>query len=76
MADTPMTPAPTTQPRRRRPFAAAIAALVTAMTLTGCSTTGAQDRAGDAPAIIEQNDEDAFEGTLVDPPLQVAPVTR
>ena len=74
MAGTTVNLTHTTARRSYRGHRATVAALVAATALTGCATNN-QDRTGSAAVIIGRSDEDAYHGTLVDPPLRVAAVT-
>jgi protein SCO1/2 len=56
--------------RRARDTATALVLL--AATLAACSST---DRQSDSAASLQTRDEDGYHGTLVDPPLTIAPVT-
>lgn len=58
----------------RRPgrLAAATLGAILALILAGCAT---RSDSSDRPAIVTEVDADAFHGTVVDPPLEPAPVT-
>ena len=49
--------------------------VLTAVALTGCGTNNDQSQPDTPLAVIEPADEDAFHGTLVEPPFRAAPVT-
>ena len=70
-----MNPTHTTAARHPRTFFAATAALLTALTLTGCGTNDDPDQARKRPVIIQDSGADGFAGTLADPPFAIAPVT-
>ena len=70
-----MTPTNTPANRKTTRVIALTAALLTAVALTGCGSNGDQGETADLPAVTTPTAESGLHGTLVEPPLQVAPVT-
>ena len=64
----------TPRARLRRTLQTLTAALLAASVLTACGTVAPKDQKAGAAAVVEK-DEDGLNGTLVDPPLQLADVT-